>query len=507
MVLYLSIAPPPVGQSHSALFIATATGYFLFAVVSISSLKRRWPAAEIQTVINVCVDVIAVALLTYSSGGMSSGLAALLVLPIGAASLIVRQRLALSFAAAAAIVILLEQTFTVFDRTTEPADFTAAGIVGALMFVITLGVAPLARSLRESEELVRQRDVDIANLAELNDFIVQHLRESILVVDENGTIRLMNESAAQLLKGTSVAPGTLLGEVSPRLLYLLDLWRRNSTEWHLNTASIVSSDGGALIQPHFVSLERHTAGPTLVFLEDTSAIAERVQQTKLAALGRLSASIAHEIRNPVGAMSHAAQLLREAPALSPQELRLTEIIEKNGERVSTIIENVLQLSRRDATRAERVALHTWLDAFMSEFRQTMQLSGPEIRLARNTEAIEIRVDPSHLHQLLWNLCENALKYGKAVNGQVSAVEVRTGRVAISSRPYLEIADRGPGISSQDAERIFEPFFTGGQGGTGLGLFIARELAQCNRAVLSYEARPGGGSIFRVVFADPQRWEN
>src|SRR5262249_11446295 len=154
----------------------------------------------------------------------------------------------------------------------------------------------------------------------------------ILVVDENGRIRLVNESAAQLLKGSaSVAAGTLLGEVSPRLLYLLDLWRRNSAEWHLNTTSIVSSDGGALIQPHFVSLERHTVGPTLVFLEDTSAIAERVQQTKLAALGRLSASIAHEIRNPVGAMSHAAQLLREAPSLAPQELRLTEIIEKNGE--------------------------------------------------------------------------------------------------------------------------------------------------------------------------------
>src|SRR5262249_15518692 len=151
------------------------------------------------------------------------------------------------------------------------------------------------------------------------------------------------------------------------LLYLLDLWRRNSAEWHLNTTSIVSSDGGALIQPHFVSLERHTAGPTLVFLEDTSAIAERVQQTKLAALGRLSASIAHEIRNPVGAMSHAAQLLREAPSLAPQELRLTEIIEKNGERVSTIIENVLQLSRRDVTRAERVALNAWLETFVSEF--------------------------------------------------------------------------------------------------------------------------------------------
>ena len=121
-------------------------------------------------------------------------------------------------------------------------------------------------------------------------------------------------------------------------------------------------------------------------------IAERVQQSKLAALGRLSASIAHEIRNPVGAMSHAAQLLREAPSLSPQELRLTEIIEKNGDRVSTIIENVLQLSRRDVTRSERVALNSWLDTFVSEFRQTMQLNGHELALVRNGERIEIHVD-------------------------------------------------------------------------------------------------------------------
>jgi two-component system, NtrC family, sensor histidine kinase PilS len=334
---------------------------------------------------------------------------------------------------------------------------------------------------------------------------VQHLRESILVVDDNNSIRLINESAAQLLRGTTVQQGTLLGEVSPRLLYLLEAWRKNAYDWQVSSMSLTSSDGGSMVQPHFVALARTGRGTTLIFLEDTTLIAERVQQSKLAALGRLSASIAHEIRNPVGAMSHAAQLLAESPDLSTQERRLTSIITNNGDRISTIVENVLQLSRRDSTRQERIELNGWLKEFLSEFRQTTQVSDELLQPIFTAEEIEVRVDPTHLHQLLWNLCENALKYGRTPQSN-EAIEIRTGRVAATDRPVLEVLDRGPGIDRADAERIFEPFFTAGRGGTGLGLFIARELAQCNRAVLTYEPREGGGSVFRLVFADPQRWE-
>jgi two-component system sensor histidine kinase PilS (NtrC family) len=259
--------------------------------------------------------------------------------------------------------------------------------------------------------------------------------------------------------------------------------------------------GGA----HFISLDSSGKGPTLVFLEDTTLIVERVQQSKLAALGRLSASIAHEIRNPVGAMSHAAQLLAEAPTLTAQERRLADIITSNGERVSTIINNVLQLSRRDTTRPERIDLNVWLGEFLAEFRQTSEVDDRAIQLIEASGDLDVRVDPSHLYQLLWNLCENALNYGRR-NEHDAPIELRTGRIQTSDRPFLEVLDRGPGIALADAERIFEPFFTGSKGGTGLGLFIARELAQCNRALLIYEPRHGGGSIFRVVFADPQRWE-
>jgi two-component system, NtrC family, sensor histidine kinase PilS len=504
-VMFVAVTPTRVGQAYPALFVGATAAYFAYGLMSIATVKRRWPEVPVQTFTGLCIDVIAIATLTYASGGMTSGLASLMVLPIGALSFVVRQRLALMFAAVATLAVLVQQALTTLSARGDAGDFASAGIIGALMFIVTLGVGPLARNLRESEERVRQREVDVANLAELNQFIVQHLRESILVVDANDTIRLINESAALLLHGASVPQGTPLGEVSPRLLYLLDTWRRRSDDWQLSTLTMLASDGGSLVQPHFVSLDSSGKGPSLVFLEDTTLIVERVQQSKLAALGRLSASIAHEIRNPVGAMSHAAQLLAETPTLSPQERRLTDIITNNGERVSTIINNVLQLSRRDTTRPERLELNAWLSEFLAEFRQTSEVDERAIRLIAMSGDLDVRVDPSHLYQLLWNLCENALKYGRRDDND-AAVELHTGRISTTERPFLEIMDRGPGIATADSERIFEPFFTGSKGGTGLGLFIARELAQCNRAALIYEPRAGGGSIFRVVFADPQRWE-
>jgi two-component system sensor histidine kinase PilS (NtrC family) len=243
----------------------------------------------------------------------------------------------------------------------------------------------------------------------------------------------------------------------------------------------------------------------LVFLEDTSLLAEKVQQSKLAALGRLSASIAHEIRNPVGAMSHAGQLLAESPVMGDEERRLTEIIRTNADRVSSIINNVLSLSKRDDTHLERLTLQAWTEEFLDEFTETMQCPPDKLRAIGPTADVEVRADPSQLRQIVWNLCENALRHGDA-NNPDSPIEIRCGRMSPNSRPFLEIADRGPGVPPEHAERIFEPFFSGRRGGTGLGLFLARELAQTNGATLLHEPRTGGGSIFRLVFADPRRWE-
>jgi two-component system sensor histidine kinase PilS (NtrC family) len=324
------------------------------------------------------------------------------------------------------------------------------------------------------------------------------------VVDEQDRIRLINESARQILDPAGGASGALLGEVSPRLLYLLATWRQNPRDDESGRGTLLAADGMREVRPRFAPLGNRMPSPVIVFLEDLSQISTRAEQTKLAALGRLSASIAHEIRNPVGAMSHAAQLLEEAPGLGKAELRLTEIIRNNADRVSAIIQNVMQLSRREEIRAERMPLGEWLSDFVAEFSTTNGLRPDLIRVEFAEPDLEVRVDPTHLHQILWNLCENVLKYG--LSGPDSAIELKAGRAPTTGRPYLEVADRGQGIEPAAAERIFEPFFTSAAAGTGLGLFISRELAQSNGALLLYEPREGGGSIFRLIFADPQRWE-
>jgi two-component system sensor histidine kinase PilS (NtrC family) len=406
----------------------------------------------------------------------------------------------------AAVTVILVLAHTIWQQLTGHADITAyatAGLLGVVLFTVAASASVVSSRMRESEDLVRQKDVDLANLAELSQYIVQHLRESLLVVDAADRIRLINESAAEILGDERAVPGALVGEVSPRLLYSLSTWRHSGRDDDA-PSGFVAADGARLIQPHFAPLAGTSPGPTLIFLEDTSLMAERVQQSKLAALGRLSASIAHEIRNPVGAMSHAGQLLAESPRIGADERRLTDIIRNNSERVSTIINNVLQLSRRDPTKPTRLLLGDWLEDFIGEFSETMQVSKAQIGVHEEADDLEVRFDPSHLHQVVWNLCDNAIKYGE-VRGGIS-VEIKLSRLNPSTRPFLEIADRGPGIEPQVVDRIFEPFFTSRKGGTGLGLFIARELCQLNRAVLLYEPRDGDGSVFRIVFSDPQRWE-
>jgi two-component system, NtrC family, sensor histidine kinase PilS len=484
------------------LFFAVAIFYLGFGLCNIVLVRRRLAGAHIQIILQATIDIVSLMLLLHACGGIASGFGLLLLVPVGSLAFLLPPRSALFLAAVTALAVLVHTIWLQLNGHEDITAYATAGLLGVVLFTVAASASVVASRMRESEDLVRQKDVDLANLADLSQYIVQHLRESLLVVDAADRIRLINESAAEILGDTYAVPGALVGEVSPRLLYSLTTWRQGERQDDA-PSTFVAADGARLIQPHFAPLGTGP-GPTLIFLEDTSLLAERVQQSKLAALGRLSASIAHEIRNPVGAMSHAGQLLAENPHMRPEERRLTDIIRNNAERVSTIINNVLQLSRREATKPTRLTLGDWLEDFLPEFCETMQLPKERIGVHNEADDLEVRFDPSHLHQAVWNLCDNAIKYGEAREG--TKLEIKLSRLNPSFRPYLEVADRGPGIEAAVSDRIFEPFFAGRRGGTGLGLFIARELCQLNRAILLYEPRSGGGSIFRIVFSDPQRWE-
>jgi two-component system sensor histidine kinase PilS (NtrC family) len=506
LVVFLAVTEPHIiGGTSPTLAWGALISMLAAGVVEIWLLRNRVASVGAQIFGQLAIDLAVITTLMHASGGVSSGVGGLLVVSVGALALLLPGERAFLFAAVAALTILGEQTASQFQGVTDTAAYAPAGILGAVIFVITMVVQLLRRQMVETEALAEQRGVDLKNLAELNQYIVQHLRESIVVVDGDDRLRLINESAATQLGAASRRAGQALSEISPELADRLATWRRKVRSPGEPPLNISSADGASTIIPHFAPLGAERSGGMLIFLEDTSLLAERVQQTKLASLGRLSASIAHEIRNPVGAMSHAGQLLAESADINPEEQRLTDIIRVNGSRVSKIVDNVLALSRRDTTQPERLQLKPWIEDFADEFVRTLELNEGTVSGSDTSVDTEVRMDLTHLHQIVWNLCDNAVKYASASAGGIM-VELTCGRLEASSRPYLEIADRGPGISPEKTEEIFEPFYTGLDGGTGLGLFISRELCECNGATLRYQPRDGGGSVFRVVFADPTRWQ-
>ncbi len=507
LILFLiSTEPRMFGEQSPTLFWATAVAYLAFGILSAYSLRRRWLGTAVLAFGHTLLDIAAIVILMTASGGISSGLGGLLIVFVGAASLVLPAQLPTVLAAIATLAILAEQAMSQLGSVGAGGNYPAAGILGAVIFAMALATRPLGRHIQASEALAQQRGVDLHNLSELNKYIIQHLRESIIVVDVDGRIRLSNASATQLLGVSRAVRGLELRHIFEPLADYIQKWRNDADLSAHSEFTVLTTGVNLRVTAHLAPLAKDGArdGPVLVFLEDASLMNERVQQSKLASLGRLSASIAHEIRNPVGAMSHAAQLLAESTDLDSDNKRLTEIIQSHSNRVSHIIDNILQLSRRESSQPERLELKPWLEEFVDEFAATLELREDELKVDDTAEDLVARMDRSHLRQVLWNLCDNAIKYASETGGIM--VEIRADRMQNRGRPYLEVLDRGLGVDAATAEKIFEPFYTERSGGTGLGLYISRELCELNHATLLYLDRPGGGSIFRIVFADPDRWD-
>ena len=323
---------------------------------------------------------------------------------------------------------------------------------------------------RENQAIARQRSAELANLAELNERIIERMRTGIMIIDENNTAHLMNE-AAWYLAGMPETRTGKLETYSETLLKTLENWRRDGTQ---TAESVHLGPGVPPIVPRFAALAGNERGDVLVFLEDTSIMSRRAHELTLASLGRLSASIAHEIRNPLGAISHSAQLLTESPELTDADRRLTTIMIRHCGRVNEIVENVLHLARQERTQPGALELSEWLHGFVEEFIRFHDLGGGHLELKGTEQDIWVLADASQLQQVLWNLVQNAVKYGRRA-GEAARVTIDWGQGGDARGPWLEVCDEGPGIPEEDRSRIFEPFFTAGTSGSGLGLYLCQQL--------------------------------
>ncbi len=499
----------PLGSLNETLFTQTSLYYLVFACIFWVMIQLKKPNQLVQIHSNVLTDCIAILLLMHSSGGIQTGLGTLLIITVAGNSMIVPFRSALYFAALATITLLAHQLFSHYTQSEPTSNYTYAGILGLIFFAAAIISHKLSIRLKESEALAVKRGVDLANMAQLTEHIIQRMQTGILVIDNDNDVRLINESAWHMLGMPSTNNLPNLSIIVPELVQQVKQWRKNSD---FTPQIIRPTPLHANVMPRFAKITQDSKSGILIFLEDTSVMAQQAQHLQLAALGRLTASIAHEIRNPLGAISHAGQLLEESDNLDKHDKRLTRIIADQSARMNTIIENIMQLGRRDHSQPEVFKLKTFLQKFINSFMvnqhidnrvQTSNDRHEEISIDIHPDDVEIRFDISHLEQILTNLCENGLRHSQSYTGKPK-IELRGGITPEFNRPFLDIIDHGSGIDSETAQHIFEPFFTTEPTGSGLGLYISRELAECNQARMNYIPVATGGSCFRITFQDPRR---
>jgi two-component system sensor histidine kinase PilS (NtrC family) len=241
----------------------------------------------------------------------------------------------------------------------------------------------------------------------------------------------------------------------------------------------------------------------VIFIQDWSQLQAAAQQAKLAALGRLTANIAHEIRNPLSAISHANQLLQEEDHLSASTARILQIVADNIQRIDQIVKDVLELNRRDRTHQEPIELGPFLSDFHTQFCAVEKIPTLHFQLDVPLQKQIINFDQRHLTQVLWNLCKNAWQHSLKKNASVYLRCVEVGRNGIN----IEVIDDGAGIADQDKLKLFEPFFTTTNTGSGLGLYISRELAEANGASLQYQALSTGSAFILHLNKSAQKRHN
>ena len=489
-----------LGKHSPWLFEITSIAYLVFSFVCSYTIRSHLLPFQLQTSVQVLTDIVVLTLLMYASGGITSGIGILIIVAIAGGSIIAAGHFAILYAAVATLLVLGEQLYVHWTHAFQTTAYTQAGILGITFFATAILSQALARRLRESEALANRRGVDLANMEHLNEYIIHNLTSGLIVIDHESRARLVNESAKQLLANTSIQDRQPIETLSPQLAQQLQDWFNNP---EFTPHGFRPSEDAAYVLPRFTRLGTDANAGTLIFLQDSSSLSQQLQQMKLASLGRLTASIAHEIRNPLGAISHAAQLLEESPKLEKDDIRLTEIIQDHSRRMNTIVENVLQLSRREQSHPKEIVLEKWLGNFVHEFCLSENLDPDRLSVEIHPQNTVILMDSNHFHQILWNLCCNAIKYGSRKSSE-SSIILRGGISNETKMPYLDVIDFGPGVQTDLTQIIFEPFHTTSTEGTGLGLYIARELCECNNARLSYVDITTAGGCFRISFPNPDR---
>ena len=488
-----------VGEAHQPrLAQSVSIAYLLVsAALLIWGRNERW----LQPIVfgSVVIDIIAATLLSHALPGASAGISMSLLFNIAAAGLLLPLSPALLLALLACAASIAEYVWQMLEGSQNTRTLAELAMFVTSYLALTFIAYQIGSRTRRTQQLADRRGVEVANLFEVNELIIRRMRTGVLVVDATGHITLANEAATALLgdmEGALAVDRVALSIASPELARRLQRWRNG---WHEDEPPLQLAPEQAEVLPRFARLLADS-DMSLIFLDDTTVVSRRAESLTLSTLGRFSASLAHEIRNPLAAINYATQLLEESEDLGEADRRLLQIIHQQCQRTNGIVESVLALARRERANPENLDLAAFVRRFVLEYRQTLSLENDSLEAVIREPSVVAMMDPRHLHQVLTALVHNALKYGRMAD---EPARIRIRVASAGRNAVIDVMDRGPGIPDAIASQLFRPFYTTSEHGTGLGLYIARELCRANQAQLDYVSIPAGGACFRLTLSTPK----
>jgi two-component system sensor histidine kinase PilS (NtrC family) len=481
----LSLSPDQLLLFFSAAVIYLASVLLSFIFLRLDNHRFMW-----QLSWQVGGDILAVSLFSYLHGGIQSNIGLLLLLSLAAAGLVSRGKITLLFAALASLATLFVHTFGVLYSNADESKFVQVGLLCMAYFAVAWMAQSLAKYALDSQQLATRRGLDLVSLSQASRLVMRDMQDGVLVIDAQGAIVLMNPNAVRMLQHAAGA-GELLSSTFPVLFAQYALWKYRG-QVSCETFQLAA---GMQARLRLVAVEQDAEHGVVIFLEDMQRVQAQAQQIKLAALGRLTVNIAHEVRNPLSAISYATELLQE-DALNAAQQRLLQIVLDNTQRINQIVSEVMQLNRRDRAKPEDIALADFLARLVEEFNQAEHLDAGVVVLEMHAP-LSVQFDRGQLRQVVWNLMRNGLRHGHA---QPASLLLRIERSELRGRLLIE--DDGAGVAVEHQAKLFEPFFTTAEHGTGLGLYIAKELCAANGAELLYAPRAAKeGASFGIIFGE------
>lgn len=462
-------------RQGNAVYLSGVCAAYIVSALAFASMKHL--VADQQKIVSYFfIEIVCLIILMTGTDRLEYSLASLLLMPVVFANLLAKGILGYAVAAWTTLGMLVTQH--VLQTHDQAHHMINSGIYGFLCFMLAFLTQWLSHHLNTAIETANHVEKAARRTRKLTRHALRELPSGVLACDHEQQVLFSNQMAERWFNLRS-------GDTLPEPLQQTPVAENGHTiEFDEHKYSVRK-----------VILPDSEPGDFLLYAVDHSRIAAEAQQMKLASLGRLTASIAHEIRNPLSALRQASQLLAETDYLQAPERQLTEILEQHCMRINRTVEDILQLSRKRQPVMETLKLKPWLSHFADQFQSQNKDKTFHVQVTCPDELLG-QIDPDHLQQVLHNLCGNGLRYALAASGDQATLTLTAGQQH-TGRVFLDVADNGTGIAPQQQEHLFEPFFTTEHNGTGLGLYLTRELCEANNATIHLIPLTQG-TCFRIL---------